>query len=175
MPNGIRICWIKSASEDVGVHRLLRKDPSSQNWVEVKMFLNHDSTCFVDRPKYKNLYQYRLLAEDSAQHQTSSSEILVKRIENGNRPPIENIKTEVNRDEKKIILKWEYKGEEVAKYLVYRSSANESLTLVKSIFGNRNLFEDKNIYPNSNYHYAIKCVFSDGAESVFSKLVDVFY
>ncbi|MFM7854598.1 MAG: hypothetical protein ACKO96_22400, partial [Flammeovirgaceae bacterium] len=171
--NGIHICWIKSVSEDVGIHRLLRKDPSSQNWVEVKLFSNRDSTCFVDRPSTKNLYQYKIVAEDSAKHQSGSPMFSAKVIEDGIRARVENVRAEVNRTEKRIVLRWEFKERDVVKYLIYRAEGSNILSLYASTRGDVNEFFDGRVTINVSYQFRIKAVFQGGRESDFSSSLSV--
>jgi fibronectin type 3 domain-containing protein len=175
MPNGIRICWIKSASEDVGVHRLFRKDPSSQNWVEVRPFFRSDSTCFIDRPSTKNLYQYKIVAEDSVMHQSNSPVFSAKLTEDGIRPIINDISAEINRTQKKITLSWKYKVDGVAKYQIFRAAGEEKISLLKTVTDKNSYYEDFNLVTNSSYKYLLKVIFKDGSESKFSKPVTIEY
>ena len=176
MTSGVKICWISSVSEDVAMHRLLRKELFAQNWKEIKVFYKEDSTCFVDRPPVtRNSYEYKMVAEDSAKHYASSPVFTAKVIAENVRPAVEKISTNVNRTEKKIVLSWEYREKNVVKYQIFRASDNEKLSLLKTISNSISYFEDIGLKENSTYQYIVKAFFSDGSESRFSAPVTVEY
>jgi len=173
---GVELTWIASSSEDVQYTVLLRRHKHSVEWNEL-VRVNKDSVTYTDKiPDARNEYQYKLIAVDDAGNESVSSKALWgKRLDNGTRPVIKDLKAEIDRVQKQVKLKWVYEQERIAKYSIYRASNNEPLTLYKSIPADSRGFIDTGLTMTTVYHYRVKAVFKDGAESSFSDELKVEY
>jgi hypothetical protein len=173
--SGNLIEWVNSSSDDVSSHQLLRKNKNSQDWDVIKVFHKGDSTVFLDKEILKQECQYRMIAIDRNGLKSIQSNILHARSVIILYPSIENIKVAANRNEKSISLNWKYDYKDVSKFIIYRSSNDEPMTMYKSIPGNSEGFKDINLTINTTYIYRVRAIYKDRGESSFSKAIKIIY
>lgn len=173
---GIEIRWTRSPSRDVVRHDVYRRNQASTAWQLVKSYTKEDSCCYLfDKITEQGRYQYAFLAmDDNGLKSPMTKPVWASPLPVRAHASIKNIRSSVDREKKIITLQWNYKLTP-AKFLVYRSTNNEPISLYKTIDGNTTKFEDTSLVFTLIYHYRIKAVFRDGSESVFSDKITVEY
>jgi uncharacterized protein len=169
---GIQLSWNNSASEDVDVQYLIRYLGLFADTVLVFMdeydaFM--DTTCQLGRA-----YQYRLLTEDKSHNQAYSDPLKVV-FELGYRKAPENFEGNVNREEKKIQLEWQFISDPIYAIQVYRAKNDGRFKLYRTIRENISEFEDDNLSINNEYHYKIKVVYKSGISSKMTDEISIIY
>lgn len=168
----VRLQWSKSASKDVSKYVL--KSRGAGVWSITKTFMPSDSL----HHKYNQLktgkYEFAIDAVDSAGN-IGTSKILKVSVAGALPAVVKGIKSSVDRTSKKIVLTWKYEDTSVTKFVIYRSEAEKSATLYKTIEGKDRQFTDVQLTMNTRYRYYIKAVFANGEESEFSTEVSVTY
>jgi fibronectin type 3 domain-containing protein len=198
-PQGVKISWNPSASDDVVSYRLLRRPlnlksldtVSSVNdlvtyriaklptrlikWDTIKIVNTQDSLVYYDRTlKQGREYQYSVLAIDKSKRKSPLAlPVKGRLINNLIKLPVTDLKATADRTEKSITLTWKYTEKNVTKFLVYRSLNDEPMSLYKSVAGNIFSLKDLNLKMDSDYKYMIKALFVGGNESAFSEPVRV--
>ncbi len=169
--DSIRIEWYRSSSSDVVSYLLFRE--YNQEF-ELIAELDSLASYFVDTKVVKGeTYGYYLQAKDDAGLTSESAIIIADVLDDGTRPSIKKLKSDINFEEKKIILTWQY--ESVDRFLIYKSKEDSPLRLASSVDGNQFHFADAQIVSGNMYNYAVKAIFKNGAESNLSKPIKVLY
>lgn len=120
-------------------------------------------------------YRYIVTAVDSSDNRSRVTSKYIH-YETGLRPAITDVKLKVDREEKKVIIEWNYPlAAEVERYFIYRAKEDEQLILYKTVDGSQNKWEDTELNPNNRYRYKLRALFKNGANSVMSKEWEVRY
>lgn len=173
---GIILNFIPSLSEDVSTYHLLRSDLINQNYLEIKSFKSPDTLRqFIDTSVILgNSYVYKLKACDQNNNCSFSNEVQVE-YETGYREPVSNVKATTDRTLHHIFLQWDEFKEKVFNYTIYRSSNKQPYTIIKSLDPSKVNYIDKNLNMGNTYYYMIKATLVNGAETIFTKPIEVEY
>lgn len=168
----VLICWKNSFGSDVVAHTVYKQKEEGQ-WEVLKRVPQMGGNCVQDIPRESGSYRYRIEAEDSAglTSQSLAGKLAVRLKRHSTAQPV--VRGVVDREAKQIRLSWILKSADVTKYLIYRSADGLPLSLYGSATGDK--FTDGRVVPNTTYTYAVKAVFKDGQESLFSDLLKVVF
>ncbi len=188
---GVFVSWANSSSPDVLYHELQRKPVFQREWNVVETF---DSltiyTDYVDTlASYKYLYEYRVVAFDDDSLFSYSKFLETKPIDNGIRPPLENVESEPDRREKSVVITWDYPmDEKPERFLVYRSVGEEPLRSYSYISAKELKekgteskpfhsfeFRDKKVKMDTEYTYKVQAIYTNGAMSYLTEPIIVEY
>jgi hypothetical protein len=171
---GVKIKFIRSAADDINKHILLRKENSEITVIAI--IENDDSSLVItdSTATQGKTYSYQVKAIDNSGNY-SLSKMLTVHFETGFRRKVESVSYNVDRKEKNVFLKWEYKETGIEKFIVYRGKENEPLTIVKTLSGNILNWKDNSVNIGNVYEYRIKAVLTSGAESLISDAIKVIY
>jgi hypothetical protein len=175
--HSINIKWIRSSSDDISKYTLERqdKDQPTKTTIIKEWPANDTVTFFIDTAITEaNTYTYILSTIDSSNNisRVVSSPIY---FETGVRKKISTLSAIVNRTEKMIELKWQYQKPAIQNFILYKSKKGEPLRVLKTLSPGVNSFSDIQPYINNVYFYAIKAVFTNGAESELSDVLELVY
>ncbi|MGC1240225.1 MAG: hypothetical protein WA874_01495 [Chryseosolibacter sp.] len=176
--DGVYLEWQPSTSDDVVETRLLRRQKGSARWETIALFRQDSAvTQYFDREiPAKRMYEYTLCAYDGSDNASVGQvPISLQRVDNGVRPPVQDLKGIADRQRKNITLSWNYGDTRVSKFSVYRQIGDGPLTVYKTIPASEFRFVDKALRVNTVYSYRVKGFTSDGGESPFSDLIVVEY
>lgn len=173
---GVELEWIKSSSEDVVSHQILRKDKDTETWITLKQILKKDTTTiFLDSLSVKSGSHYAMVAIDENGLRSIMTKPLWAKSIPADRNKIDKVKAKANRQDKSIVVSWMFESPEVTKVLIYRSTEETPITLYKSVTAPAKQFVDTSLTMDTIYKYRIKAVFDDGTESFFSDEVVIKY
>jgi hypothetical protein len=169
--------WIPSKSRDVKNYVLTRINTKDNVKERISEWpANRPTSQFVDKEglTFGQTYFYQLDVYDSASNQAtvSSTEIF---FEPGIRKAITDITAKADRDNRKIILTWNYEDAKLKKIIIYRAKQGAPLSIYETVPGNVRNFEDKELLVNNNYIYKIQAVFTGDIRSEISKEIAVKY
>jgi len=173
--NGVYLAWNNSSSIDVENNILIREN-SKTHFIDTLIQWSDTTSMFQDQMVIPgHTYIYTIITSDE-QPNPAQTDPLAVIYETGTRLPVQNLESEVNREEKQIKLTWEQDNTDVYSYKIYRSKGDGSYKLYKTLKGIEvNEFIDSNLYINNIYHYKIKTVYKSGVNSSFSVVLDVTY
>ncbi len=178
-PQGAWMKWVNSSSNDVEKHVLYRRKAGAQDWELLATFgAASDSVYADDKTPAGQPFEYVLLAvDDSGLESVPAGPIKGMKIDTGVRPQIANVRATPDREQKKIVLSWQYGQQGVEKFLIYRAEKEDKARLYQTVpaQGNRLTFQDSELTINTEYKYFVQAVFADGAYSAMSKEVKVMY
>lgn len=171
----IVLSWINSTSDDVARYELTRieKDARISRPV-LTWYPSAPIASYKDRGAIPgNTYQYKISATDSAGNtsQTLTREFL---FEPGFRKAVSDVKSTVDRENKKISITWKNPLPAV-KCIIYRKINDKSFTIYQTIEGNIEAFTDKQIDMNNIYFYKIQPVYAKGVRSIISEEIMLTY
>ncbi|MCE3260272.1 MAG: hypothetical protein K0S12_1913, partial [Bacteroidetes bacterium] len=172
---GLTLEFIRSHSEDVARHDLLRRHEQDSVFTTIESFLSDSSQTFFDSTVVSgSSFVYQLVAVDSAGNKSASKTFALK-FESGFRQKINELKYSVDRETKSILLTWDYPEKDIEKFILYRNKPGEKLSMLKTISGDIFNFKDRSAFIGNVYEYRVKAVLSSGAESIISDAVKVTY
>ncbi|MCC6691209.1 MAG: hypothetical protein IT235_06710 [Bacteroidia bacterium] len=174
---GVHIKWINSSSADVSKYTLERKaEDASSNTKLIKQWSAKDSvSAFIDTAVTEGTsYTYFISTTDSSGNSTQTKSGAVNFVR-GLQKSVNAISAVVNRSKKTIEIQWKYDTKGVQKFILYKSIKGEPMRLFKTLPANTFLFTDNQLYINNIYLYAIKAIFTNGAESRMDYIVEVNY
>ncbi len=171
---GVTIAFTSSISNDVERYELYRQ--RSGNKQKMADFIGkQDNISYIDTAKiFNESYKYFVLVKDSAGNysMTESKPVLINHQQNS---VMGDVKYDVDRTGKKIILKWTLKSSAVKSYIIYKGKNQEPLTYYKSIPANVNSFEDTNLLINNTYQYQILPIYANGTKGIISSKLKIKY
>lgn len=160
--------FVPSSSEDLAMHRLLRKTQEDSVWTEIAGWPAGDARreitdAAVDGPAY---YSYTIIAVDSAGNRTSApgtADVRVhKRLRRAGPSGLQGFHDPLS---KTVQLNWAAPAAQVKHYILYRSKDGGAMTSLASVEGSRTGFEDKRLTGIGRYDYQLQAVFADGGAS----------
>lgn len=175
-PAGILITWFRSSSEDVAGYQLWRRTQPRGQWSLVKKFTEQD-TSYTDSPEDKSQrYEYKMNAFDKKGLVSSNTPTISGKVAPANNAPaVKNLKGQADRSKKEIRIQWNDDRGDVVKFLIYRQSADEPISLYRTVPAQEKVFVDKNLQSNTAYTYRVKAVLNSGAETLFSEALKISY
>ncbi|GAL86832.1 hypothetical protein MYP_4062 [Sporocytophaga myxococcoides] len=168
--------WVPSTSQDVVIQVLYRREKNNLLWQALasltpKTFEYYDTSAVA-----RITYEYCLTAIDDSKLESDKTQVFtLSLVDYGFNGKIGKIESKVDRQEKKIELKWEYSDKQPERFVIYRSAKDEPLRIYKSVSGIERKFIDKSLSMNTTYTYRIKANYSDGSGSPLSNEIIINY
>ncbi|MDZ4682016.1 MAG: hypothetical protein SH848_04855 [Saprospiraceae bacterium] len=173
--------WANSSSRDVAQHTLERRALNEEQWHPVATFNSAGSgyseyTDTTTTPGRQ--FQYRIIATDRNGLHSASTTAQAVKINDGRRGSIRDFLGVFDGDQSKVLLSWKYTGlAEVDRFLLYRSLADEPISLYKtvkantpgmSIQGDSAQFENAVLRSSKRFQYQLLAILKDGGYSELS-------
>lgn len=171
-PGKLHVGWVPSSSKDVAAHQLKIRAVEENNWKITRTFFKKDTLQHVYANLKTGTYDVRIEAIDSSGN-INVSKALKASIIGIAVKEIENIKTIIDRTNKKITLTWKLTEKETEKILVYRATGEGSPALYKTLDAMAKQFSDEQVEINQTYSYYFKTVGKNGEEGLFTEKVSV--
>jgi fibronectin type 3 domain-containing protein len=167
--------WLQGVDDDIQSYQLFRTEEKDTTFTLLATIESTDSNLsYSDKAISPGVtYRYKLVVNDQAGLQSTSTFVNVTAIDYGVRPAITDIRTAVNRESREIKLQWTYKGTGITGFRIFKAIKGSPLRIYK--FVPTNSFSDKSLIVNNKYIYSIIAVFENGAESEMSKEILVEY
>jgi hypothetical protein len=171
----ITLAWIGSVSDDVVQYELTRIEKEERLsrrmrlWSPSEPLISYEDHILVPG----RTYQYRITVTDSSGNtsESNSREII---FEPGYRPAVTELKDSVDREAKKIVLRWK-NAQPASKCVVYRQVNEGPLQIHVTLEGNAETYTDKLISANNRYVYKVQPVHNKGVKALISKELKVVY
>jgi len=156
-----------SSSNDVVSYRLIRTGADGR---ETKLAEGKEIRSFTDSDvKEGAAYTYTLVATDASNLSTSSKPLQVTVQEQEIKPGISSLTARANDKEQQVLLSWNaLNGSQPSSLVLFRAADGEELLLYKKLSPDKQSYMD-NTSPGK-YQYAIKVLYSNGAESELSAI-----
>ena len=165
--NKVTLSFTASSSDDVVDYKLNRTGADGRTATlltarEIKSFT--DSTVVEGAS-----YSYSLVASDGAKHTTSSKPLDVTVLEQEIKPGIGKLTARANDKEKQVLLSWNTLNKSTESTLVlFRAVNGEEMKFYKKLSAEKQNYTDN--AGAGKYEYAIKVLYSNGAESELSEV-----
>lgn len=179
IPATDQVClhWRPSPSHDVVQYTLLRvkKEEKGSMTTILEVSAQDEVTEFCDQDLQPDrAYEYLLYVRDSAGNR---SEFVIVGTETlkGQVDEIKGFSAQVDRENQRITLSWEYDTAITSRFLLYRSAGEGPMRLYKTLPGQEARFVDRQLVINSEYTYKIKAVHKDGSQTAIHKGKTVTY
>ena len=171
---GITLHWNNSMSEDMTKQYIVKME--GRNRKILYSWSDTLKTEYIDTNVLSgNEYKYRLIVEDKSLNK-DSSDIFPISFELGYRKAIKTFSATVDRVNKVVVLSWDYKGEDVFTYQIYREKDGTPMKLYKTVSGrDPKTIIDKNVTINTNYAYKIVAILNSGLSTKMSEPVFISY
>ncbi|HPO55257.1 MAG TPA: hypothetical protein PKY46_04600 [Ignavibacteriaceae bacterium] len=172
----VTLSFARSTSEDVKYQVAYRRIQGEDDWDSLAVLGSGDSI-FTDKSVKPNImYEYALLAADSAGLRSPLSfPVSARPYYTGILPAIRNLKVLYDGNKNETTLSWDYDNPEGVYFVIYRSSGDVFPGRYATVneqeprnFTDRNLTSGK-----ENYIYAIKVFDNSGGESIMSEAVKI--
>lgn len=155
----VRLQWIRSYSEDVVSHYVLRKKAGDKLWTEVFQVNDTLQEFFDSNLENGSTYQYAIQAKDKTGlfSTLDHSTVTVQFVDMSPLTMLQNVLATVDREQRKILLSWQYKKskEKVVGLSIYRNRVGETPTLWKEITKPIGEISDSQLLMNTEYEYHI--------------------
>jgi uncharacterized protein len=169
---------IPSRSADALTHDIYRYDKESDSNIKIYSYTKNSKspikTLFSEKFDGKHTVTYKIVVRDEYYNTRSntSGQYVVNGLIVGEVP---NFKVIVERDKSQVTLNWGYPKGSVGKWYIYRGKEGGKLSLLTTLGGSSNHFEDKNLEIETQYSYAIKAEFQDETVTKLTRVVTVQY
>ncbi len=177
----VKLKWFNSYDKDVVKYQVLRKEKENPMavWQVVQSYNNTgaEEDSLVESPPARQVaYQYTVESiDENGLHSNYASPLTILVPNDAGNVPMPKIKTVVDRDEKHIVISWQFPPAGVSEYWLYRAEGNGPLTLLQMVDATTNKYTDKQLHVNTVYRYTVKAVLQTGRQSKFSEIVPVNY
>ncbi len=172
----INLSWFSSPAQDLASQRLFRRIIEAEdNWTLIEEFPS-------DRPirSYQDqdvrlgpTYAYTMTAIDDDGLESDPAQIVVLKLTDyGIRPAINNFRLQQTEQPLAVQLSWDY-DQDVKEFWLYKASGEDELSLMKVIPGNARSFVDQSIRRDQSYRYVIRALFTGGAQSPYTEVLDI--
>jgi uncharacterized protein len=167
--NGVELTWMPSSSTDVAKYELFRKAESNQ-WIRMTTIpANLQDTLYTFKDSGLSNGEtrtYTLIAIDDAGLESPPAPAVTGiKIKRSIWPAVVLQAPEIDRLNKRMILRWSYNEEGVKLFQIYKSSNDEPLKLYRSVPAKE--FTDR--MQTGKYQYKVVAVFADGSKSEMGK------
>ena len=162
--SSIILHWIHGDTIDVAHYSLLRKTERGASKVLIAdaRYLTRyiDTNITAD-----STYYYIIQVSDSSGNKSQSNFTPIKfrpRVVVG----VKNLKSSVNREERAVVLGWEFPINNIDRVIISRTRNNQPLKTIATLNGNTTFLSDKTAYPGNTYTYQIRFVTASGQTSL---------
>jgi uncharacterized protein len=161
---GVKLTWTPSASKDVVQYELYRKGETNQ-WIRMAVIQATKDTLYTytdSTLKNGETRHYTIVSVDDAGLESPPVPAVTgTKIKKRIWPAVEMQSPEIDRVNKKLILRWSYDNDNVKLFQIYKAMNDDSLKLFRSVSEKK--FMDR-ISPGK-YHYKVIAVLADGSRS----------
>lgn len=172
----VTLSFAHSTSEDVKYHAAYRRVEGEVRWDSISAMGSADSI-FTDKSVKPNImYEYSLLAVDSAGLRSPLSFVVSARpYYTGILPAIRNLKVLYDGNKNENTLSWDYEDAEGVYFVIYRSSGDVLPGRYATVKEQKSRnFTDRNLTSGKdNYIYTVKVFDKIGGESKMSEAVKI--
>lgn len=162
--SSIIVHWIHGDTTDVAQYSLLRK--TERGALQVLIADARYTTRYIDTNiTADSTYYYIIQVSDSSGNKSQSNFTPIKfrpRVVVG----VKNLKSSVNREERVVVLGWEFPVNNIDRVIISRTRNNQPLKTIATLNGNATFFSDKTAYPGYTYTYQIRFVTTSGQTSL---------
>lgn len=174
-PEGIKLAWMGSPSEDIAHYLIYRRKPEEASW-QLAGTASDTVRYFLDQTVAPSqAYEYLVLAVDESKLESTPTAPLRVTSRATPHKKIEHTYAEANHKEGHIFVQWDYPNDGVRAYHVYRAEADTVFRLYHNIDAPVLQFIDERVKPSETYHYRIKAVYTNGSQSPLSDEVLIQY
>ncbi|MEO6541250.1 MAG: hypothetical protein ABIN74_09680 [Ferruginibacter sp.] len=168
--NKISFEFIGSSSDDVVNYHLMRRDETGK---EIKLAEMRTVSSFTDSTvKEGASYSYILIAIDGSNLNSASKTLNISMTEQEIKEGVRSLAARVNAQEKQVVLTWSPINNTASSMLVlFRSLNGEEMNVYKRITTDKQAYTENG--EAGKYQYAMKVLYSNGAESELSEIVSV--
>ncbi|GAA4278345.1 fibronectin type III domain-containing protein [Aquimarina mytili] len=168
----VELYWINSSSSDAFKTLVYRKVKGEDTPWELIAETDLPDNSFKDTTaKPIVVYLYTLVTMDKSGLESEPvTPLTVSLPDNVLKAEIDKFTALVNREEKKIMLTWKYKVDDVVEFSLYKAEEEQKPTLYKVFKNDTNQFTDQNLTVNTKYSYLLQATFSSGAKSPLKKI-----
>lgn len=171
--NKIILQWNNSTSEDVASTEIWRSSLLT-GFNKIFVAANNENSFADSSAVPDSCYYYKTVVVDDANNFTESQPVYGCNL-SVLYPAIDSVSFSVNRDKKNISLAWKYEYAGVEKYILYKSKKGEPPRICKTLPGDVNFYQDKELHIGNQYVYYLRAVFQNGKESVLGDGWEVEY
>jgi len=165
--SGVKIDWVKSASNDAAFYIIYRKQQEDSIWMPMAQ-IKHDSTkpyfYYIDKtikPFVTYNYSAETVDEDSL-HSVKSVQVTAAVKTVAALPPLQTLKAVYNDKAKAINLQWDYKNNGDYYFVLFRGVGNDALLKFHTASQEDNAYSDTELPTGGgSLKYAIQVVFKD--------------
>jgi uncharacterized protein len=164
--NKVKLEFIPSSSKDVRMHQLFRQDASGK---KTKLADINKERSFIDSLTEAGVnYTYTLVATDASGLSRSSRPMNIAVLEDETKEGIAGL--DGRASDKNIVLQWkELNSKEQYSLVLFRAVNDGELQWYKKLPAGAKSYNESTTA--GKYHYAIKVLYGNGAESELSKAV----
>ena len=176
--DSISIFWYPSPSADVIGYQILRKLPESEKYDIIHTIQSLDVTSFTDHNVEGGVtYEYAIVAVDDALlHSELSSPYVITALRGMRKPFIADLNGSIDEESVGVKLTWSYQDAGDFDYVVYRNDDDKGWQVLAMLENDTPSFLDQNIYrAETNFKYAVKVMYKNGAESPLSNIVTLSF
>ncbi|MCB9325993.1 MAG: hypothetical protein H6571_19800 [Lewinellaceae bacterium] len=173
----IEVKWHKSGSKDVISHRLFRKIvEADDDWVLLEEYTSvNPATRYMDKNvETGKTYAYTLVAIDDDGLNSEPAQVAIgKAVDYKLQPSMEDIVMNYLPDEHKVRINWQYEVSPSCQFKVYKGSDAARASLMQTVSGDLNEFEDAQVSRGQRYFYYLQAACEDGTRSPVSEKLEI--
>lgn len=181
----IVLFWNSSSSQDIVLHEIQRKKSHEEDWKTIFTWLEPDHYNHYEDSTIQDfeIYDYRIIARDDSDLQSSSKVITISSLDKGNRAAIEEFQAFLTNPSSEVHLQWKYpQSPSLYQFVIYRSTGNGPLSTIDilridqrdaqqdlstSVFQSYEYMDTK-IQDQKIYQYQVIAKHKDGGQSPLS-------
>ncbi len=174
--SAVALAWAASPSDDVARELLYRRRSKDTLWHQLAALPPHRGAYVDTAVVKKTMYEYQLVAEDSAGlHSAPSDPVQARPYDTGVRPPVQNLAAVLDPKTGAARLTWRYDIPLKQKFwfLIYRSAGASGLLQYRSVDSRQRMFVDDQLVGKGVYTYAVKVMSQGGGQSQLSQPVNL--
>ncbi len=157
----------RSPSDDVRAHLLLRRIEGTEKWEEIAS-INDTSTTVNDTSAAQGtLYEYTSISvDDVGRRSRYSNSVAARRLVSGVAAGVDELRYEIDKQNRRIVLRWNGHPPAGAEYYIYRGMDGSSPSLIRSLPAASTEFVDREVAAGGRYSYGIKVVAAEGESTM---------
>ena len=165
--NKITLTMTGSSSDDIVDYKLNRTDANGST---TTLTTARELKTYTDETVVEGeSYSYILIATDAAKHQTASKPLQVTVLEQEIKEGISKLTARANDKDKQVLLNWNgLTDSKVSTLVLFRGFNGEEMKMYKKLYPDKESYVDN--ADAGKYQYAIKVLYSNGAESELSEV-----
>ena len=170
--SGVTLRWLPGGSEDIARYTVYRKSGNSPDWQRIAVLPATNDTLFAftdaaDGGEESNVYTV-LSMDEAGLESDPSATAAGRRLKNTLAEAVTWRRPIVNREENEITLRWNYDGQGVSKFRIFRAADHQPPVQLTTVDAGKSELTDT-LVPGKHYAYRIMAVFENGSQSSLSK------